>query len=766
MPEGRSRVKYGRMIDGGRAYEINTPKTPGKWGNYLFNDTYQMEVSQTLQGKSSYLEGYRQEEFTEGYRYFYILDQESGEAFSPAYVPLRKPLDRFSCVHGVEETRLAAQKDGVQCAIRVFVPSQGMSECWKIEMKNLSGETKRLSLFSAIGFDDGGTMGGECTCDASGRRIARHAYPYHVYYEDKEKVEGKPSYYYMISDLPAASLDMSRRRFFGGDDIGELPAAVARGACSGIAGEAEAFLAAMQHSFVLGPGETAALRLRVGVCASAGELDALTQAWSAQEEERLSLENQARWRSIEETFSIRTPDAMLDAFVNSWLKKQCAWLTRLNRGGVYCPIRNQLQDAMGYALIDPQGAKEFIYTVLRRQKSDGFITQWYMTDGSAPKALCLLRHTDGPIWLMMALTFLVRQLGASVLDDVEPYEDGGESSVAEHLWRAAEYMLSQLGAHGLCLMGDGDWNDPINGPGRRGRGESVWSSMALVYVLAEIRLTAAGRLSPEREARLLEAERALKDAINTHAWVEDRYILAIDDDGVKLGAPQDQDRLFLNTQTWAVIAGIPDAEKRCAMQKSLERLHTPFGPLLLDPPFPQWDARWGRVSVKKSGTTENGSVYCHASMFKAFSDLVLGDGDAAYDTLWRTLPTNPENPPEVNGQIPIELPNYYYALAGSANYGRSSGNRGTGTVAWMLRVALEHFLGVQATPQGLRLCPCLPKAWDTAECTRAFRGARYHIVYRRGVCGVTVDGAPLKGDILPCEAGRSYEVVTGMDAAE
>ena len=43
----------------------------------------------------------------------------------------------------------------------------------------------------------------------------------------------------------------------------------------------------------------------------------------------------------------------------------------------------------------------------------------------------------------------------------------------------------KYGAHGLPLIGSGDWNDGMNRVGHEGRGESVWLGWFLVTVLNE-----------------------------------------------------------------------------------------------------------------------------------------------------------------------------------------------------------------------------------------------------------------------------------------
>ena len=58
------------------------------------------------------------------------------------------------------------------------------------------------------------------------------------------------------------------------------------------------------------------------------------------------------------------------------------------------------------------------------------------------------------------------------------------ASLFEHAVRAIDRSL-KYGAHGLPLIGSGDWNDGMNRVGHRGRGESVWLGWFLVVVLKQ-----------------------------------------------------------------------------------------------------------------------------------------------------------------------------------------------------------------------------------------------------------------------------------------
>lgn len=750
-------MEYGRFTDSGKYYEIKTPITPGAWNNHLFNDTYYLEISQTLQGEGCLVKEYNRTPCMSGYRYFYLLDRESKEVWNPNYVPLAKNPDYYSCRHGICSTELISAQQGIETMIRVMVPAEGCRELWSVSLKNLSEYPRNITLYSIFGFYDHGVMGGECTYDAESKVIFKYAFPYHTLYEEKEKAEKEKAYAYVFSDRDPISCEMSRNRFFGNQGEFGIPEGVQNERLSGIKAEAEEFCGAFSYEFHLEAGEEFSLFLEAGAASSREEVLARKRIFGSRQMQMEKAGTEKFWDRQFDGFYMETPDTNLNAFANYWLKKQIILLTRQNRGSSYCPVRNQLQDAMGYAMVNPEEAGKYIFDIMKLQKSNGFIQQWHDTTGAPPRGLCLLKHMDGPVWLVICTEAFIRQTGnREFLNRQVPYSDDGEGSVLEHMKTALFYLAENCGEHGLCLMGDGDWNDPMNGVGREGRGESVWLSMALVYAVHLILPYLKGRDSVSYSS-LSEIAETMKMAINRYAWCEKQYAAAIHDDGSLLGNVSD--RLFLNTQSWALMSGTASGERKEIVLDSIKELDTPFGPLILSRPFEAWDPRWGRLSVKKSGTTENGSVYCHASMFQAFAQAICGNGDALYEILWRTLPTNPENPPETNLQIPIYLANYYYGIRSSVNFGRSSRHYGTGTTAWMLMLIMEELLGAKADVDGLHLSPCLPRRWEKVVFRRKYKKAVYHIILKRGAeVFVKVNGRLWEDAILPYEENQSYQV--------
>lgn len=493
-----------------------------------------------------------------------------------------------------------------------------------------------------------------------------------------------------------------------------IPAAVRRGSCSNIdfEGDSDFFLAAAQHRIKLSANEKSTFHIIIGTAATKEEISEFIEnldidaEWQAVQE---------KWKKYENSLMIETPDKTLDAMVNFWVKKQVILLTRLNRMSTYCPVRNQLQDALGYSMIEPHEALEFALRVLRRQQADGFLKQWYMTDGSPDVKLCLIKHSDAPVWLIICLIEIINQSkDASIYDREEGYIDSDiKESIYMHLVKAAEYLGKTVGTHGLCLMLDGDWTDPINGAGRLGRGESTWLSMATIYAINLLLEICEYKSDLKTAQRLTEIKEALKTAVNEHCWYKKWYICGFDDNGSAFGKAGDESaEIFLNAQTWSLISGTAEGERKKAVIRAIDSLKTKFGTLLLQPAFKSWNSTWGRISIKQAGTTENGSVYCHASMFKAYSDCLIKDGNRAYETIVQTLPSNPLNPPEHNLQCPIFVPNYYFGLKDSPNYGISSCNYGTGTAAWFLWVVVRNLLGLKHDINGVKIEPVMPDSWQ------------------------------------------------------
>ena len=588
---------------------------------------------------------------------------------------------RYSCEHHIYKSVMLEEFDSFTSKITVFVPAEGKREVWNIEIENKTNSTINAQVFACFGFANICYLSLEC--DYTNGYFCKSSFPYHIKYEEYEELKPAERKAYAMSDKAVKSYECSKDRCFGGDNPFSTPLMVESGEGSNKKCEYEPCIAGFHHELSISAGEADSVTYIAGQAESRAEIDEIRKNMPDFKEEIKQAEE--KWSRATAPLNIATEHEDLNALVNYWIKKQIIYLARHNRGGVYCPVRNQLQDAMGYAVINPKGALELALRVLRRQRKDGYLKQWYMTDNSPDTGLCLIEHSDACVWLVICMLEIIKLTGDEAnYSLMEGYIDSEDKeSILTHLKKAALYMSSQLGEHGLCLMKDGDWTDPINGAGRLGRGESTWNTLALIYAIRLLN-------DVEYDPALDEIKDKLTEAVNKHCWDEDRYIVGFDDEGRPFGCRGEKEgALFLNAQTWALFAGVCDGERTKIVRNTIDTLKTDFGFLLLAPLFEDWNPVWGKISIKQKGTTENGSVYSHGNMFKAYADFVCGDKTAAVDTILSILPTNPKNPPDKNLQVPIFIPNYYFGCEGD-NFGHSSNVYSTGAAAWMLWLADKY----------------------------------------------------------------------------
>ena len=73
---------------------------------------------------------------------------------------------------------------------------------------------------------------------------------------------------------------------------------------------------------------------------------------------------------------------------------------------------------------------------------------------------------------------------------------------------------------------------------------------------------------------------------------------------------------------------------------------------------------------------------------------------------------------------------------------------------------MQWILGVRPEIDGLRIDPCIPKAWPGFSMTRVFRGKAVKIVVKnpkgvcKGVASLVIDGKPVEGSLAPLDRIR------------
>jgi cellobiose phosphorylase len=365
--------------------------------------------------------------------------------------------------------------------------------------------------------------------------------------------------------------------------------------------------------------------------------------------------------------------------------------------------------------------------------------------------------SDDHLWLILSTCDYIKETGdMSILDENVNFVEGSSASLYEHLKRSVDFTLSNMGQHGVPLLGTADWNDPQSLPGPNNAAESVWAAMFFHKALLEL-MELCEECKREEDARKFAAiADRTKNHLNETAWDGDWYIRAYDDSGNLVGSSRCKEgKIYLNTQSWAVISQIAPKERGIRCMNSVKKyLDTKYGIMLLAPSYSRYHSEIGALSAYVPGLKENASIWSHANAWTIWAECMLGRGDQAYDYYKKLAPPTKNRISEIHEAEP-----YVYAqtIAGRdhPNFGTARQSWLTGTAAWMFKVATNFILGIRPQYHGLLVDPCIPTNWAKFTATRHFRNAIYEIRVENphhvsnGIKDVTIDGKKLKTSLLP-----------------
>lgn len=495
-------------------------------------------------------------------------------------------------------------------------------------------------------------------------------------------------------------------------------------------------------------------------------------SFAAQEKAAHALVRLAPRQRPQSSLMIDTPDKALNHMVSSFLPAQILNSRIYGRTAFYqCGgawgFRDQLQDVCSMILLKPQLVRTHILRAAACQFPEGDVLHWWhRLPGRDGLHGVRTRYSDDLLWLPYAAAEYVNQTGDSSLLHLQiPYLEGeplreGEqeryfapkasserASLYEHCLRAIEHA-ARFGAHGLPLIGGGDWNDGFNRVGVLGRGESVWLAQFMALTLENMQPLCRRMEDVTSQERFAARAQALRAAVDASAWDGRWYRRAFYDDGAAMGARGaiacEIDSL---PQSFATLCGMPDEERRrLALDSAVERLvDWEHGVIrLFTPPFAGKGPLPGYVAAYPAGIRENGGQYTHAAVWLCMALLREGRIDEGY-ALLRLL-----NPAEKCTQESIA--NRYlrepYALAGDISTAKGIEGRGgwslyTGAAGWYYRTVVEELLGIRLREGALRLEPHLPSHWHGYSATLTMDGAVIALtVSDTAQPGLTVDGIP------------------------
>jgi len=778
----------------GREYVITTTRarrTPAPWVNVLANPWFGSVVSESggaytwCENASTYrLTPWHNDPVSDpSGEAIYLRDEDDGMAWSPTPLPLSGEAP-YVTRHGFGYSAFEHTEGGIESELVTYVARDAPIKFVVIKVRNASGRLRRLSLTAVCEL----VLGTSAKDNApyvvteveptTGAVLARNAY----------NAEFAARVAFLDCSEASRSLSGDRAEILGRNGTYAAPAFLSRSRLSGRTGAGFDPCLAVQTSFDLAAQQEREVVFTLGSGRDTSDARTLLHRFRGAAAARSArAEVAAYWERALGAVTIETPEPAVNFLANGWLLYQTLSARIWGRSGFYQSggafgFRDQLQDAMALVFAEPALLREQILRSAARQFQEGDVQHWWHPPtGRGVRT----RISDDYLWLPYAVCRYVSALGdTGVLGEIVPFLEGRAvkadeegyydlparseetGTLYEHCVRAIRNGL-RFGAHGLPLMGSGDWNDGMNLVGHEGKGESVWLAFFLHDVLTKFATIAQLREDHAFAALCTGEAGRLAETIDRHAWDGAWYRRAYFDDGRALGTAQGTAcQIDALPQSWAALTGVgqPDriAEALQAVDQRLVRRDLGLVQLF-DPPFDRSDGTTGYVEGYPPGVRENGGQYTHAAVWTAMAYAARGDAARAWELLGLMSPVAHGDSAQKIAVYKVEP----YVVAADLYTNPSHPGRGgwtwyTGSAAWMYRLIIESLLGLRLDVDRLHINPLLPEGWGRIAIRYRYHQTTYAITVRQVAASdnrrIVCDGTKTSGPIVLLNDGVVHVV--------
>lgn len=807
-------MKFGHFDDQKKEYVIETPKTPYPWINYLGNETFFSLISNTAGGYCFYKDArlrritryrYNNVPMDDGGRYFYIKDGDT--VWSPGYKPVRTELDRYECRHGMGYTVICGEKNGIEANCTFFVPLGYNGEVQKLTLKNKTSSDKNLKLHSFVEF---------CLWDGLDDQtnfqrnfsIGEVEIEGNVIYHKSEYRERRSHYSFYSVNSDICGYDTDREDFLGIYNGFDHPVTVfdteptnskavgwapVGSHCINVSlkpGEERDYI------FILGYAENPENKKWVSLNVINKEIayNMIKQFDSSDKVNAALKELKDYWNNLLGIYKLESSDDKLNRMVNIWNQYQTMVTFNLSRSASYFEsgigrgmgFRDSSQDVLGFVHLVPERARQRILDLAATQLEDGGAYHQYQPLTKRGNSDIGGNFGDDPMWLVAAVAAYIKETGdLSILNEKVPFNNEEElaDTMFEHIKRSFYHVVNNKGPHGLPLIGRADWNDCLNfNCHSTTSGESYQTTERGDCKVAES-LMIAGQFvyygkDFEKICRLIglttEAEeahehiKAMENAVINSGWDGEWYLRAYDGQSRPIGSSKcDDGKIFIESQGWCALAeiGKEDNMPIKALDSAWKYLSTPYGFVVLDPPYSKYDPDIGEIGSFIPGYKENGGVFCHNNPWLMCAEAVARRGDNAFEIYKRIAPAYIEDISEIHRLEPYA---YAQMVGGKPSYAKKPGEAKnswlTGTAAWNFVAISQFILGIRPDYDGLIIDPCCQHEMEYTV-TRKFRGDTFEINVKNpnkvscGVNKMTVDGKEVLGNkIKPFNDGKIHKI--------
>ena len=762
---------HGGFTKDGREYVITTTRasrTPAPWVNVLANSYFGTVVSET--GSA-----YTWCENAQLYRLtpwnndpvsdpsgeaMYLRDEEDGSVWSPMLFPAPGPLP-YITRHGFGYSVYETQDAGIQSELTMFVAMDAPVKLFKLKLKNRSGRVRKLSVTSFFELVMGVQRAPNALHITTEIDVKTGALFAHNQYGD----DFASRVAFLECSEAERSVTGDRTEFLGRGGSPVRPAALARTKLSGRVGAGYDPCLAMQTAAIeIADGSERELVFAFGSGRDLDDARYIVARYRGAGAAQRGLDDvYAFWNLILGQIHVETPNPSLDFLANGWLMYQVLAARMWGRSGFYQSggafgFRDQLQDACAVVHAEPTLLREQLLRSAAHQFPQGDVQHWWHPPSGRGVRT---RISDDYLWLPYAAARYVAATGdtgvlAEKIDFIEgravnanedsyydlPARSNESAEVYGHCVRAIEHGLT-LGAHGLPLMGTGDWNDGMNLVGDEGKGESVWLAFFLIEVMRMFEPIARGRGDTAFVERCIAKIAELRANVEAHAWDGAWYRRGYYDDGAPLGsATSDECQIDALPQSWATLTRSGTQERRDlaldAMDKRL--VDNELAVIkLFDPPFDKSAHNPGYIKGYVPGVRENGGQYTHAAVWAVMAFAAAGRTERAWQLFDAIDPVHHGDTPEAIARYRVEP----YVMAADIYTNPQYPGRGgwtwyTGSAGWMYRLIIESLLGLTLEVDRLKIVPVMPADWPGFAIHYRYRQTVHHIQVKRVGSGSTV----------------------------
>lgn len=778
-------MNYGYFDLKNKEYVITRPDTPSAWANYLGSPEYGAIISNNAGGYSFVKSGangrvirYRFNSVATDQpgRYVYIKDLEKNDYWSASWAPVCKPLDSYKseCHHGTAYTEIVSEYDNIKSATLYYVPKDATYEVWRTKITNNDSVDRKLSVTGYCEFVNDNNYEQDQVNLQYTLFISRTYFKGNMILQKQNENFNNPNNERFLG-LAGAKVDKycgDRDKFVGCYHSYANPQGIADGLTDDLNYNTNS-CGALQSDIVLKAGETKELIYVLGQHPE-DEAKALIAKYadkSIVEKELAELKNY--WHSKLETLQVNTPDENFNNMVNVWNAYNCFITFTWSRAASfqYCGLRNgfgyrdTVQDIQGIIHLAPEMAYEQIKFMLSAQVTNGAglpLVKYNHNAGkeNTPDDPDYVKETGHPsyraddaLWLFPTVYKYISESGNSAFLDEEIFyaNNDEKGTVYDHLKRAIDFSMNNLGNHGMPAGLHADWNDCL----RLGKkGESTFVAFQLVYAIKILRGYAVEKNDADY-IKYLDEIKAKLDTILADCWNEDRWIRGYMEDGKVIGQRTDPEAsMWLNPQSWSVISGFADGEKAEKAMDSVEReLNTPYGAMVMYPPYKNHAFDGALMMCFNACTKENGGIFSQPQGWLILAEALLGRGDKAYKYWCEAAPSSYND----NAEHRILEPYVYGQFVegkDSPFAGRAHVHWLTGTASTVMVGTTEGILGLKPETTGIVIDPSIPSEWKEYTLTKIFRGKKLNVTVKNpnnsqhGVKTVTVNGEKIDGKLI------------------